>query len=396
VRTIQEIKGDIARLEKEYQELHAKRDGDLTGTSLEEAARKLDTDLEALERELRLAEAQAKASRIETVAPAPVEIAYAEQKDAVKDDGSRELKEFLSGQGGERKTMSLGTDASGGAASATAQFVAELFAVAAKGSFALQSCSVYTVDAAKAAEIPVLTAERAQAGWVAESTNDTGSDPGFARRTITLYSARATTGLTRQLLEQSAIPIEQEIAAQLGRSIAYLIDSFVVGGTGTSQPLGVGPDNANGVPAAQKVTGGSIATTVSYDNLVDTLFKLRPPYWANATWLLSPGTLAAIRKLKDSSNRPLIDAAVTIGAVPSLLGRPYIVSEFVSAPSANAVVALVGDWSKYAIARGGEVTLIVDPYSQALKAEIWYHAFQMLGGWPGVGEAFAKLVCPAT
>ncbi len=55
---------------------------------------------------------------------------------------------------------------------------------------------------------------------------------GDVRRTLTLHKARATTGMSRQLLEQSAVPIEQEIAAQLGRSIAYLVDTFVLTGSG--------------------------------------------------------------------------------------------------------------------------------------------------------------------
>lgn len=397
MRTIDEIKSDIARLEKEYIELHKETKGDLLGNNQEERARRIDEDLERLERELKAAELQTRVQRLEMLAPAPVPVAPEPEQAKARDDRA-ELKAFLLGEGPvERKTMGLGTDSSGGAASATAQFVSELFSVAAKDSFAMRQCRVYTVDAAKAAEIPVLTAERATAAFVAESTADTPADPTFARRTLTLYSARATTGMSRQLLEQSAVPIEQEIAAQLGRSIAYLVDAFVLTGSGTSQPLGVVPENANGVPAGQTVTlPNGNTTTITYDGLVDTLYKLRPPYWSNATWVLSPGALAAIRKLKDSQNRPLIDMAVTVGAVPSLLGRPYIVSELMAAPAASAVSVVVGDWSKYAVARGGDVTLVVDPYSQALKAEVWYHAFQLLGGWPGVGEAFARLKHSAT
>ena len=394
-----EILTQLATLEAELKALHA--EGDLTSGPVAERADRLINDIEAAELKLKsakLAETQARVSRLiqdnplQAVSLAPE---LAPQVKAKAHADSAEFKAFLLGQSGraESKALTLGTDATGGALSATAAFVNELFTIAARESIARRLCRVITVQGARAAEVPVLITDRADAAWVAESTTQAHAGMTFARRTISLFAARARTGITRQLLVGDGVGVEGIVAQQLALSVGYLTDGFVMSGTGTGQPLGVVPENAAGVPAGQTQAAVSNAA-INHDNIVDVFHRLRPPYQNRATWLISNSAMAAIRRLKDTTGQPLLQAGVIEAGVPSLLGRPVFVSEFLPAIGANNTTMLVGDWNQYAIAQAGEIDLLVDPFSAAHLAEIHYYAFQMLGGWPLVGEAFARLRHP--
>ena len=389
-----DILNRLGQLEAELKALHT--EGDLTTGLAAERADRLLADLDACEGELkaaRLADTQARIERLIRENPVPQVPLAAPIVDKPKASGAPEFKAFLMGTFGtaETKTLTFGTDATGGALVATAQFLNELFSIAARESIARRICRVVTVNGARALDVPVITADRADAVWVAENAAATHAGATFARRTIPLHTARAVTGVSRQLL---GIDPEAVVANQLALSVGYLTDQFVMSGTGTGQPLGVTPENAAGVPAGQTVAALSNAA-LNHDNLMDVFHRLRPPYQNRATWLVSNDVLRFIRRLKDTTGQPLLDRGVTEAGLPTIVNRPVIVSEFLPAIGPNNTTVMVGDFSQYVIAQMNELDLLVDPFSRAANGEVHYWAFQMLGGAPIVGEAFARLRHPA-
>ena len=91
-------------------------------------------------------------------------------------------------------------------------------------------------------------------------------------------------------------------------------------GTGTNQPDGIVTSATIGVTGA-----GSLATTggISYDNLVDLMESLDPAYGdhPDARWMMHQTIRKAIRKLKDTTGKPIWEPSVQVGVPDTLLGR---------------------------------------------------------------------------
>ena len=73
-------------------------------------------------------------------------------------------------------------------------------------------------------------------------------------------------------------------------------------------------------------------------------------YQANACWIMAPATREAIRKLKDTNNRPLLEPDVTNAFGNMLLGRPvYVSAQMAAMGTANNKAIYYGDMSGLAV-----------------------------------------------
>lgn len=127
-----------------------------------------------------------------------------------------------------------------------------------------------------------------------------------------------------QFLQDSNIS-EQWLARKLGERIGRILSQMFTTGTGTNQPDGLVTS------ATSALTGtGSFASTggVSYDNLVDLQESLDPAYGSdpNNKWMAHQTVRKAIRKLKDTTGKPIWEPSVQVGAPDALMGRPFVVN----------------------------------------------------------------------
>lgn len=150
--------------------------------------------------------------------------------------------------------------------------------------------------------------------------------------------------VSKQLLQDSAFDLESWLAARLAERIFRATNAHFTTGTGTGQPNGVVTAATLGVTGA---TGES--TSAAYSSLVDLVHSVDPAYRRNARWMFSDNTLAAIKKMQDSQNRPLWLPEMAGGTPPTILGYPYTINQDVADMAANANSILFGDFSKYII-----------------------------------------------
>ena len=131
---------------------------------------------------------------------------------------------------------------------------------------------------------------------------------------------------------------------QAGRALGNALGAHLITGTGTSQPNGVITAATTGVTGGAGVTGAFTA-----DNLIDLFFSVIAPYRnsPSAAWLLKDSTLAAVRKLKDSTNQYLWQPSLQVGVPDTLLGKPTVTDPNVAAPALSAASVAFGDFSQY-------------------------------------------------
>jgi HK97 family phage major capsid protein len=88
----------------------------------------------------------------------------------------------------------------------------------------------------------------------------------------------------------------------------------------------------------------------------DTFFGMRPEYRTRAEWLMSSSTLAAIRKLTDTTGQHLWQQNLSAGVDAGdglLLGKKVRISESMQSIGTNNFPILCGDFNQ-----GYEITLI--------------------------------------
>ncbi|HMT88182.1 MAG TPA: phage major capsid protein, partial [Dermatophilaceae bacterium] len=214
-----------------------------------------------------------------------------------------------------------------------------------------------------------------------ENTQISEQDVAFGQGKLKAYTY--TSKLIRvplQLLQDSAIDIEAFLARRIGERIGRAVAGHIATGAGTTQPVGVADATVGFGVGVTGATGNT--TTVTYDSLVDLEHSVDPAYRGSAQYAMNDLTLAAIRKLKDSQNRPLWVPSVAGGVPSTINGRPYTIDNKLPAPAPNAKSILFGDFKTGYIARrvsGAQVLRLSERYADFLQV-----GFFGFARWDGV------------
>jgi HK97 family phage major capsid protein len=200
---------------------------------------------------------------------------------------------------------------------------------------------------------------------LAENTQISEQDVTFGQKKLQAYTY--TSKLVRvslQLMQDSAFDLESWLPRKLGERIGRAVAGHVAVGTGTAQPQGVSAASAG-------VTGAVSATAViTYDNLIDLEHSVDPAYRDRAVFAANDLTIALIRKLKDSQNRPLWVPSLAPGVPSTINGRPYTVDNKLAAPAPDAKSLLFGDFQAAYVARqvqGAQVMQLRERYADYLQ-----------------------------
>lgn len=177
------------------------------------------------------------------------------------------------------------------------------------------------------------------AAWLAENAAITPGDPTFDKLTFVPHKMGALTLASNELLGDQGVDVEAFLAQLFGEALGKLEDQAFFSGTGTGQPKGVLTDT--GVPSVTAAAAAALAL----DDVLAVYDLLPPQYRDQATWVMNPGTMAVLRKLKDTTGRLLLTSDLSGAAPATILGRPVVLTSNMPALAANAKTILFGDFS---------------------------------------------------
>ena len=199
-----------------------------------------------------------------------------------------------------------------------------------------------------------ILANRPAATWVSEGTQIPLSSPSFDQISLSAYKLAVTISVSNELLADSYYDIEQFAAEEFGRALATAEEEAFLTGDGDGKPAGL-------IPALSADTSTTISTagaSIAADDVINLVHSLKRPYRKNAAFVLNDSTLAAIRKLKDSTQNFLWQPSFQAGEPERLLGYPVYTSAFVPAATSGNVSVLFGDFSCFNIGqRGSGITI---------------------------------------
>jgi HK97 family phage major capsid protein len=194
------------------------------------------------------------------------------------------------------------------------------------------------------------------------------------------YSSKKI-ALPVELIQDSAIDVIAFVVARLAERIARIQNTHFTTGAGTTLPDGVIPKAATGKTGT---TGQTL--TVIYDDLIDLVHSVNRAYRRNGRFMLADTSVAVIRKLKDTTGRPIWNPGdmegIADGVPSTICGYPYTVNDDVAAMAANAKSIAFGDFSKYIIRDVANSTSLrrFDDSAFALLGQVGFCGWTRSGG----------------
>ena len=194
-----------------------------------------------------------------------------------------------------------------------------------------------------------IAATKPAAAWIEEGGALSFGDATFDQIIMDAHKLHVAIKVTEELLYDSAFNLENYIVTQFGKALANAEEDAFLNGTGVGQPLGLLAD-AGGAEVG--VTTKS-ATAITADEVIDLIYSLKRPYRKKAKFITNDQTLAAIRKLKDSTGQYLWQPSFQAGEPDRILGYPVYTSPYFPAITADTPAMAFGDYSYYNIGDRG-------------------------------------------
>jgi HK97 family phage major capsid protein len=379
-----------------------------SGEEREKIAR-MDTDLDAIEQryaqlaarkaaEARIAELEAKLAEPQYRAAAP---AKAVAHDVASPEyAQRWLKAVARGDSAELRALATSTSGAGIPTDMERRIVEKMYQV----NVLRQMCPITTIDSKRTLTVE---GDLPTSAWVAEAGAITASDPTFGTAiSIVPRKLVCRTTMSQEFIEdaigQGGIGSGLDwVASRIGISMGLLMEqAYTVGDTGATpaQPQGIAK---NGGPITQVTDlAGAAVTTVTGDNLIDTVHLVAPQYRSSArfSWLISDAFLKAVRKIKVNSTDYVWkvgnEGGIANGAPGTIYGVPYRVGQYIDTATTNSnVFAVVGDFNYFEIFDRTGMTSMVDPYSAAANHQVNLYTYARTDSKCTLAAAFAAITC---
>ncbi len=304
---------------------------------------------------------------------------------------SGDVSEMRMGSDREARALGVGTGSAGGYL-VPSEFRREL--IETMVTFGGVRAVASHVDTETGANLPWPTVnDTANVGAIlAENTQVAEQDVvlGTADLDAYMYTSKLVR-VSLQLIQDSGFDVEQWLQGALATRIARIQNTHFTTGTGTAQPLGIATSPTTGVTAASQ-------TAVTYDELVSLESSVDPEYiqGPGVGFMMNTTTLATIRKLKDTTNRPLLEPDVQAGAPRSLLGHKVFVNQAMSNMAASTKPVLFGNFRAAYVTRDAgpmSVARLSERYADFLQ--VGFLAFLRSDGIVQDASAYKSLVMAA-
>jgi HK97 family phage major capsid protein len=225
------------------------------------------------------------------------------------------------------------------------------------------------------------------AQWTTEGGAFNETEDVFGNVTLTPYKMTRIVRASEELLQDESFDFESYLAMTFGRAFGILEETGFINGSGTAQPTGVIRSSTTGTTA-------TATNAITFDELYDLYFSVKPAYRANGTWLMNDSTRKELMKIKTgvaSDKRYLYQSDLASAAEPTLFGRPVLSASDMPALATGTNVVAFGDFSYYYIADkpGISVQRLNELY--AANGNVGFRAFRRTDGELILAEAVKHL-----
>jgi HK97 family phage major capsid protein len=217
-------------------------------------------------------------------------------------------------------------------------------------------------------------------GWETETAAGDETVTGdLKKKRIPVHIMYAKPRATQQLLEDSAMNIEQWLSKRTSEKFTRAEGTAFVNGDGIGKPRGF-LTYASGTSwgQIQQVAMGA-AAALTADGFYDVKFSLKEQYLERGTWLMNRQTVRDSLKLKDGTGNYLWSPAFDTNRYSTILNLPVRMATTMPIVAANALSVALADWKEayYIVDRLG-ITVQRDPYT--VKPFVEFYFRKRVGG----------------
>lgn len=242
--------------------------------------------------------------------------------------------------------------------------------------------------------------------WVGETAaRPATAAPGLKMITIPTNEVYAMPSISQSLLDDNQFDLENWLLVELGDAFGDAEADAFINGDGVNRPRGLFTfdvvTTADATRAHDKFqyvpTGaaGDFAASNPGDALISLVYKVKPQYRANASWLISSEVLEMVRKMKDGTGSFYLWQPSTQAGQPStLLGYPVYEDENLPAIADGSLSAAFGDFSRGYTIIDRSTSMLRDPFTS--KPFVNFYSTKRLGGGGGRDTRAVKFLKFAT
>lgn len=187
--------------------------------------------------------------------------------------------------------------------------------------------------------------------WIEEGGELSFGDAKFDQILLDAHKLHVAIKVTEELLYDNAFNLENYILNAFSKALSNAEEDAFLNGDGQGKPLGVLHPTGGG-EVAVTTSGASITA----DEIMSLVYKLKRPYRKNAVFITNDQTLAVIRKLKDGNGAYMWQPSLQQGEPDRLLGYKIYTSPFMPTIATGQPVLAFGDFSYYNIGDRGSRT----------------------------------------
>ncbi len=172
----------------------------------------------------------------------------------------------------------------------------------------------------------------------------------FTSITLTGFLAGVLTKVSKSLMNNSQFDIVSYTINAMAETISRWIEKELLKGTANKI------DGLKGVTLSHTTAA---ATAITSDEVIQLKDKVKDAFQQNAIWIMSPATRTALRLLKDSTGKYMLNDDVTSPFGSMLLGKPVYVSDQMDDIGASKTAIFYGDFSGLAVKLSESVNIQV-------------------------------------
>lgn len=210
--------------------------------------------------------------------------------------------------------------------------------------------TVITTNSGEDIKVPTQTAFSVGTA-TAEAAPAAISNPETSFLTLRAHKYSTLITVSRELLEDSGVPLVDFIGRQAGNAIGQIVNQRLAIGTGTAEPQGLFTAAGSGVRGTATDFAFTADDLIDLVHSVDSAYASRP----SAGFMMRRATLSTLRKLKDQDGRYIYDP--TQGSQALLLGYPVFENPHAPAIGTAAKPVVFGDMSSYHVRQVGGVEI---------------------------------------
>lgn len=197
-------------------------------------------------------------------------------------------------------------------------------------------------------QIPIMSATNVN--WAGETATASDGAPTFANVTLSPKRLTAYVNISKQLLNQHSVDVDNMIRTDIIRAISSKLESTILGSAAgtTTQPAGLfydqTPTTITGMAGIAEVEGAVEEANV----------------YGDLKWVIDPKFKAALRTMAKGQN--IAQSLYENGEIDG--------TEALATSNVGDKLAVYGDFSQLAIGQWGAIDLTVDPYTEAKNGMI--------------------------